>query len=245
LINGGPWKIMTISFSYWLFVRILGPSMMKNREPFDLRSLMLLHNSFLIGVNGVGFFVALWITDMMKECWDCGPVDPNSSDLKKNLTVYLGYIYFLTKIVDFGDTIFFVLRKRFHQATFLHVFHHGIMPVVGFIGLKFHPGGYSGFLPCINILIHAVMYSYYALACAGPEMRKYLWWKKYITQIQMVQFVLVFFHAMNAILNPSCQWPLVLAVLEALHAVLFFFLFYSFYRRAYGSKAVQQSTKTD
>ncbi|XP_015782046.1 elongation of very long chain fatty acids protein AAEL008004 [Tetranychus urticae] len=242
LMYGGPWKVILISFLYWYFVRILGPALMKGREPFDLRSVMLLHNSFLIGVNGVGFFVALWVTDMFKETWNCGPVDPNTSNLKDNLTVYLGYIYFLTKIVDFGDTIFFVLRKRFHQASFLHVFHHGVMPIVGFVGLKFHPGGYSGFLPTINILIHAIMYAYYALACAGPEMKKYLWWKKHITQLQMVQFVLTFFHAFNAIVNPNCHWPLVLAYLEALHAVLFFFLFASFYQKAYGSSSASSTS---
>lgn len=30
------------------------------------------------------------------------------------------------------------------------------------------------------------MYSYYGLAAVGPHMHKYLWWKKYLTIIQMV-----------------------------------------------------------
>lgn len=47
-------------------------------------------------------------------------------------------------------------------------------------------------IPFINSFIHMVMYSYYGLASLGPQMQKYLWWKRYITQIQLVQFVTVF-----------------------------------------------------
>lgn len=38
----------------------------------------------------------------------------------------------------------------------------------------------------INSFIHVVMYSYYGLAAFGPHMQKYLWWKKYLTIMQMV-----------------------------------------------------------
>lgn len=31
------------------------------------------------------------------------------------------------------------------------------------------------------------MYTYYLLAALGPEVQKYLWWKKYITVLQMVR----------------------------------------------------------
>lgn len=33
------------------------------------------------------------------------------------------------------------------------------------------------------------MYGYYGLAALGPQMQRYLWWKKYLTIIQMVCFV--------------------------------------------------------
>lgn len=37
----------------------------------------------------------------------------------------------------------------------------------------------------LNSFIHVLMYSYYGLS-AVPAMRPYLWWKKYITQGQLV-----------------------------------------------------------
>jgi len=70
------------------------------------------------------------------------------------------------------------------------------------------------------------------LACVGEEFKKHLWWKKYITQLQMLQFVLVFFHSVKAILTPNCWTPL-LAYAECFHASLFFHMFFTFYRRAY------------
>lgn len=39
----------------------------------------------------------------------------------------------------------------------------------------------------INSGIHVLMYGYYGLAAFGPKIQKYLWWKKYLTIIQMVQ----------------------------------------------------------
>ena len=44
------------------------------------------------------------------------------------------------------------------------------------------------------------MYFYYLCAAWGPGVQKYLWWKKYITTIQLVQFVLVFFHALQVMM---------------------------------------------
>lgn len=38
----------------------------------------------------------------------------------------------------------------------------------------------------LNAAIHVVMYLYYGLAAFGPKIQKYLWWKKYLTIIQMV-----------------------------------------------------------
>lgn len=54
------------------------------------------------------------------------------------------------------------------------------------IGIKWVPSG-STFLPAmVNSFIHVLMYSYYALAALGPHIAKYLWWKKYLTILQLV-----------------------------------------------------------
>jgi hypothetical protein len=38
----------------------------------------------------------------------------------------------------------------------------------------------------LNSFVHVVMYTYYLIAALGPRFQKYLWWKKYMTWIQLV-----------------------------------------------------------
>lgn len=47
-------------------------------------------------------------------------------------------------------------------------------------------GGHGTLLGLINSFIHVIMYTYYLLAAMGPHMQKYLWWKKYLTIMQIV-----------------------------------------------------------
>lgn len=49
-----------------------------------------------------------------------------------------------------------------------------------------HQGAVCGIL---NMIIHAIMYSYYFLSALGPKMQKYLWWKKYLTRLQIVSMI--------------------------------------------------------
>ena len=38
----------------------------------------------------------------------------------------------------------------------------------------------------VNSFIHVLMYTYYGLSALGPHMQKYLWWKRYLTVMQLV-----------------------------------------------------------
>ena len=39
------------------------------------------------------------------------------------------WIYYLTKLVEYADTMFFIVRKKFSHVSFLHVYHHATMSV--------------------------------------------------------------------------------------------------------------------
>lgn len=51
-----------------------------------------------------------------------------------------------------------------------------------------HSGGHSTFFGLLNTFVHIVMYSYYLFSALGPRFQKYLWWKKYLTALQMVSW---------------------------------------------------------
>ena len=191
--NGGPWKVIFIVCVYLLLVLKVLPEYMKNRKPYDLRKAMVTYNCFMVLLNGLGFLYGLKLTNFGITTWGCKCRDDSDNSTHFWILLYLGYFYFLSKFLDLIDTFFFVLRKKYNHVSFLHLFHHGMMPFVAWVGFKyFHLN--NGFTGLFNSFIHAVMYAYYALS-AIPEYKKYTWWKQYLTQMQMIQFVsgLLFF----------------------------------------------------
>jgi len=61
------------------------------------------------------------------------------------------------------------------------------MPITGWIGARFAPGGHTTFTGLLNSFVHICMYSYYMIAAMGPSYSKAISpWKKYLTTIQMV-----------------------------------------------------------
>lgn len=53
------------------------------------------------------------------------------------------YYYFIAKVVDLMDTLFFVLTKKNGHISFLHIYHHALMVVVTYFAVKFLPGKLS------------------------------------------------------------------------------------------------------
>lgn len=49
--------------------------------------------------------------------------------------------YFISKGIEYLDTVFFIMRKKFSQVTFLHVYHHCTMFTLWWIGIKWVAGG--------------------------------------------------------------------------------------------------------
>lgn len=87
-------------------------------------------------------------------------------------------------------------------------------------------------IPIINTFIHVIMYSYYALAALGPEWQKYLWWKKYITQIQLMQFIAVTVWYIIVYFKQT-DLPTGYIMCNLGNAMFLYFLFSGFYQSSY------------
>ncbi|GBN26147.1 Elongation of very long chain fatty acids protein 7 [Araneus ventricosus] len=112
-----------------------------------------------------------------------------------------GWIIYMLKYVEFADTIFFVLRKKNHLITNLHIIHHATLPILGWILFRSERSGFQ-FVPGVtNSIVHIVMYTYYGLAAIGPEVQKHLWWKEYLTRMQIVRSV----YLKRENVSPNCQ----------------------------------------
>ena len=98
------------------------------------------------------------------------------------------------------------------------------------------PGGHGIFFATCNSLVHAFMYLYYGLAAVvrDPQLRtKYLWWKVWLTRMQIVQFVVVCLHSTQLLVDNSCRYPIVFTYILNFYSLLFFLLFADYYRKAY------------
>lgn len=226
---GSPISLYTILFSYLYFVKVCGPKFMKNRKPYELKRTIQIYNLLQILAN-------LWLFNEAQRIWrnynwSCEPVD--YSDSPSALRVSLAcYLYFLNKISDLLDTVFFVLRKKDRQITFLHVFHHTLMPFATWHVTKYFPGGHLTFIGLVNTFVHVLLYGYYYLASLGPEVQKYLWWKKYLTRIQLIQFCMVFIHNSQLFIY-DCGYPKWTVWFTLPNAVFFYYLFNDFYQKSY------------
>lgn len=240
-----PFPTLCICLFYGYFSRVLGPKLMENRKPFQLRKVLIVYNLFQT-------LFSFWIFyEYMASGWGvnyslrCQPVDYSTSPLAMRMARTCWW-YYISKFTEFFDTFFFILRKKYNQVSTLHVIHHGIMPMSVWMGLKFAPGGHSTFFALLNTFVHIIMYFYYMVAAMGPEYQKYIWWKKYLTTFQMVQFVAIFIHQFQ-LLFVECNYPKSFMVWIALHGVLFLFLFSNFYKQRYtpAEKAAHKTARDE
>lgn len=233
LAGSGPEVLIAILVSYLLFVKRIGPALMKNRPAFVLRGPMLLYNSFMVCVNIYFFYEIVRRCDYGRRFLDFK--FPNRNDYSEEVLheIHVGFLCYLTRFLDLLDTIFFVLRKKYNQITFLHLYHHTLVPIIGWMCLKLAPQApVVGLFLIFNTLIHSIMYLYYALATFGPEVRKYLWWKKYVTQLQLLQFATCFCYGTVMVFLQE-GFPAGLFWLGFAQNPIFFYQFYQFYKRAY------------
>lgn len=240
-----PWPTVFLTIIYYWFVRSIGPKIMRDKKPYPILPLIRTYNLLMACWNGWGFYVGTQLVNYGLDCMGCRPVDPNQRDEKTLLQIYYGYMFFTSRLVEFADTVFFILRKKESQATSFHVFHHSIVPTATWFFLKFAPGGNSAIFPMINTAIHTIMYSYYLLA-TYPSMKPFLGWKKYLTQMQIVQFFIIIAVCLQPLFIPGCKFPRALLVIMVLLSFVFIFLFVDFYLKSYNtSKRKQQQQKLD
>ena len=79
------------------------------------------------------------------------------------------WLYFMGKFLEFADTFFFLAHKKFEHVSYLQVIHHSIMPLYGYVMVRWLPGGHETFGGTLNSLVHIFMYGYYFLAALGKE----------------------------------------------------------------------------
>jgi elongation of very long chain fatty acids protein 4 len=230
-----PFKTLLFMVLYILSLRVI-KDMMRDRKPFELKGFLVVYN-FLQVIGSAYVCIELaTVAYLSSYSLTCQPVDYSTDPLPMRMASVLWY-YYISKLFDFIDTIVFALRKKYNQITVLHVFHHFTMFPYAWVGLTYVGGGQTFFLCMLNSFVHTVMYAYYGLSALGPHMQKYLWWKKYLTQLQLIQFFAVMFHsAVNAFFVTDCAFPKAFSISYLCYGAIITAFFANFYVQSYRKK---------
>ncbi|KAL6459142.1 hypothetical protein MHYP_G00326140 [Metynnis hypsauchen] len=233
LLMSSPLPQTIIIASYIYFVMSLGPRLMENRKSFDLKRVLVVYNFSVVVLSlymSYEFVMSGWGTGYS---FGCDLVDYSRSPQAMRMARTC-WLYYFSKFIELLDTVFFVLRKKNNQITFLHVYHHSIMPFTWWLGVKFAPGGLGTFHAFLNCIVHVIMYTYYGLSALGPAYQKFLWWKKHLTSVQLLQFVIVTCHIGQYFFMKDCPYPYpVFIYIIAVYGVVFLLLFLNFWYHAY------------
>lgn len=233
---------LAITATYLLTVWLL-PKFMENREAIKLKYTLVVYN-FLCVLLNLHICTEVFICATMSGySYSCQPVSYTYDKYEYRMAKALWWFYF-SKCVEMLDTIFFILRKKNNQVSFLHVYHHASMFPIWYIGVKWVAGGQSFFGAMINSFIHVIMYTYYGVAAMGPEFQKYLWWKRYLTKLQLLQFGIGIVYAIQGI-YVDCDYPHWMGYVGIGYGITITALFMNFYIQAYLKKPRSSSAQKD
>uniref|UniRef100_A0A1I8MDU2 Elongation of very long chain fatty acids protein n=1 Tax=Musca domestica TaxID=7370 RepID=A0A1I8MDU2_MUSDO len=242
-ILASPLFMISIFTLYLLIVRKWGPKYMENRKPFNVDGLMKLYNFVQILLNAFILYEGVRYSylrpDYSLTCEGYNPDDMRPMTLKGARPVYL---YHLSKYMDLLDTIFFLLRKKFNQISFLHVYHHAGMLVGTYLYISKSFGSHLSLIGVINSFIHVVMYTYY-LAAAMKLNIDLMAWKKRVTMMQIIQFIILAFHQSLPLINNPCNMSKQIVLFSVSQCIFMLILFSNFYYQTYIRSAKKIKSK--
>ncbi|GAB6027690.1 hypothetical protein CHUAL_001930 [Chamberlinius hualienensis] len=213
----------------------IGPKIMSNRKPFQATATMLAYNLILSSINFYICFQYAVAFMGRKSPWTCHVKPSVTTDDEDLRIVSTNHLMFLTKPLELLDTWFFILRKKENQLSFLHVYHHIATVAFAWIIVRWIPND-ATYIGCLlNSGIHVIMYCYYGLSLLGPNVQKYLWWKKHLTTLQIIQFVLGILIELGVIIS-GCSPGMWIHYAFICYVVSLLFLFLKFYRKTYKQK---------
>ncbi|ETI51040.1 hypothetical protein F441_05547 [Phytophthora nicotianae CJ01A1] len=153
------------------------------------------------------------------------------------------YLFYLSKMLDLCDTVFIILGKKWKQLSILHVYHHLTVLFVYYVTFRAAQDGDSYATIVLNGFVHTIMYTYYFVSAHTRN----IWWKKYLTRIQLIQFVTMNVQGYLTYSRQCPGMPPKVPLMYLVYVQSLFWLFMNFYIRAYvfGPKkpAVEDSKK--
>ena len=186
----GGWQLPVIASALYAVSVFAGRAFMSSRKPFSgtfLKYLMGAHNLFLSVLSMMMFsftfghmvwYFIVWRFSLF------GIMCDQPCNILRGPIAFWVYVFLLSKYYEFLDTFFIVIKKQ--KLIFLHWYHHILTLMITWAGIEYGVG-FQYMALITNTFVHIIMYWYFFLTSQGV---KNIWWKPYITIMQMIQFVL-------------------------------------------------------
>jgi len=158
---------------------------MRDKQPQKLTNLFQAHNVILS--SGSLLLLLLMLEEVVPIYWKNGLFQAlcSADSWTPRLEFYYMINYYF-KYLELLDTVFLALKKK--PLQFLHVFHHSATALLCYAQLN-GKTSISWLVISLNLTVHVIMYYYYYATAGGAR----FWWKKYLTTMQIAQFVIDLF----------------------------------------------------
>jgi elongation of very long chain fatty acids protein 4 len=206
-----------------------------------LRVVVGLYNWIQIATNVAVLAIAALNPAIISYAWyNLDKVDPIIQNEHHQLLIFLGLSWYLLKVLDLLDTVFFILRGKYSHVTFLQVYHHASMVLMVWTTLHYVPLNQNLFYAATNSFVHVVLYTYYLLTSMGTTVP----WKRMVTNIQLLQFVgLSVFTVYLLVAVHTDPAAILYTQFTGFQMIMFLGLFINFYVRNYILRRNRQMTR--
>lgn len=201
LVSNFRWSEAPMNSIYWplgvgLFyiMTCLGHRLAYGNSPSEtvawkyIKPFLPYHNIFLSLISAVMFFgCGFAAIQKTSEEGSLHWIFCEAGEADTGVLSFWCYIYYLSKYYELLDTWLQLLRGKYPPHYLLHAYHHSVVLIMCWLWLEYRVS--LRFVALLfNVFVHIVMYYYFYLKC----IKKDPWWKKYVTTLQIVQFMFSF-----------------------------------------------------
>jgi elongation of very long chain fatty acids protein 4 len=207
----------------YVAIVLIGKRVFRNLPASEMYVPRVLHNLLMTLFNL--YLVIEILIQASKTSW-YGPI---VRDERGTGMAWALYLFYISKIFEFNDTIIMLFRKSFNQISFLHWYHHAGTFMMWWFNVRYYPGGEAYPSAWLNSFVHVWMYSHYLLATLGIK----AWWKKYLTQLQISQLSMFVVQGVSLLWTGAEEFKFI-GLINGIYALTILVLFVDFYVRSYG-----------
>lgn len=224
-----------------------GKHYMSNRPKYELRGMLILWSALLAIYSIFGFLRSMpGMFHVLRHHGFYHSICIPSHLTQDPVFGFWSWTFALSKLVEFGDTAFIVLRKQ--PLIFLHWYHHVTVLLYTWFSYAEATGNGKWF-GLVNSFVHAWMYSYYALKAMRFNIPKGV--AMFVTTLQLSQMVVgcvltasAYYYVHSA--QVECHVTPLNIKLAMLMYLSYFILFARFFQQAYlSNKHINKIGKKD